>query len=74
MPMAYIGGVGVDREKCDDVAAAGYRGFAFSLVVKPDPLTTGSWPATRRRRPPAQHPFRGKSHPWSVLTWPTPTR
>jgi hypothetical protein len=42
MPMAYVGGVGVDREKCDDVAAAGYRGFAFSLVVKPDPLTTGS--------------------------------
>jgi cation diffusion facilitator CzcD-associated flavoprotein CzcO len=28
--MAYIGGVGVYREKCDDVAAKGYEGFALS--------------------------------------------
>jgi cation diffusion facilitator CzcD-associated flavoprotein CzcO len=27
--MAYIGGVGVYREKCDDVAAKGYEGFAL---------------------------------------------
>jgi cyclohexanone monooxygenase len=28
--MAYIGGVGVYREKCDDVAAKGYEGFALT--------------------------------------------
>jgi cyclohexanone monooxygenase len=28
--MAYIGGVGLYREKCDEVAARGYEGFAFS--------------------------------------------
>jgi cyclohexanone monooxygenase len=27
--MAYIGGVGVYRDKCDEVAANGYEGFAF---------------------------------------------
>ena len=27
--MAYIGGVGVYREKCDEVVANGYEGFAF---------------------------------------------
>jgi cyclohexanone monooxygenase len=28
--MPYIGGVGVYREKCDAVAAAGYEGFTLS--------------------------------------------
>jgi cyclohexanone monooxygenase len=28
--MPYIGGVGVYREKCDEVAAKGYEGFRFS--------------------------------------------
>ena len=28
--MAYIGGVGVYRQKCDDVAAKGYEGFALA--------------------------------------------
>jgi hypothetical protein len=28
--MPYIGGVGVYREKCDQVAADGYEGFALS--------------------------------------------
>jgi cyclohexanone monooxygenase len=28
--MPYIGGVGVYRQKCDDVAAKGYEGFAFT--------------------------------------------
>jgi cyclohexanone monooxygenase len=27
--MPYIGGVGVYRQKCDEVAAAGYAGFAL---------------------------------------------
>jgi cyclohexanone monooxygenase len=29
--MPYVGGVGVYREKCDDVAAKGYEGF--TLIV-----------------------------------------
>jgi cyclohexanone monooxygenase len=28
--MPYIGGVGVYREKCDAVAAAGYEGFTLA--------------------------------------------
>jgi cyclohexanone monooxygenase len=32
--MAYIGGVGVYRDRCDEVAANGYEGFAF--VPEPD--------------------------------------
>ncbi|MBK1657141.1 flavin-containing monooxygenase [Paracraurococcus ruber] len=28
--MPYIGGVGVYREKCDEIAAGGYTGFAFT--------------------------------------------
>jgi cyclohexanone monooxygenase len=28
--MPYIGGVGVYRAKCDDVAARGYEGFALT--------------------------------------------
>ena len=28
--MPYIGGVGVYRQKCDDVAAKGYEGFALT--------------------------------------------
>jgi cyclohexanone monooxygenase len=27
--MPYIGGVGVYRQKCDEVAAKGYEGFAL---------------------------------------------
>jgi len=30
--MPYVGGVGVYREKCDEVAANGYEGFAVSAV------------------------------------------
>jgi monoamine oxidase len=28
--MPYIGGVGVYRQKCDEIAAKGYEGFAFA--------------------------------------------
>jgi cyclohexanone monooxygenase len=28
--MPYIGGVGVYRQKCDEIAAAGYTGFTLS--------------------------------------------
>jgi cyclohexanone monooxygenase len=28
--MPYVGGVGVYRQKCDEIAAAGYPGFAFA--------------------------------------------
>jgi cyclohexanone monooxygenase len=27
--MPYVGGVGVYRQKCDEVAAAGYQGFSL---------------------------------------------
>ncbi|NBU29773.1 MAG: cyclohexanone monooxygenase, partial [Caulobacteraceae bacterium] len=30
--MPYVGGVGPYREKCDEVAARGYEGFALSSV------------------------------------------
>jgi cyclohexanone monooxygenase len=30
--MPYIGGVGVYRQKCDEVAAKGYEGFALRQV------------------------------------------
>jgi cyclohexanone monooxygenase len=30
--MPYIGGVGVYRQKCDEVAAKGYEGFALDGV------------------------------------------
>jgi cyclohexanone monooxygenase len=33
--MAYIGGVGTYREKCDDVAAKGYEGFALARAAAP---------------------------------------
>jgi cation diffusion facilitator CzcD-associated flavoprotein CzcO len=33
--MAYIGGVGVYREKCDEVAANGYEGFALDRAAAP---------------------------------------
>jgi cation diffusion facilitator CzcD-associated flavoprotein CzcO len=36
--MAYIGGVGVYRDKCDEVAAHGYPGFTFSS----EPSLTGA--------------------------------
>jgi cation diffusion facilitator CzcD-associated flavoprotein CzcO len=32
--MPYIGGVGVYRQKCDEVAAKGYEGFAISARVR----------------------------------------
>jgi cyclohexanone monooxygenase len=28
--MPYIGGVGVYRQRCDEIAAKGYEGFALS--------------------------------------------
>ena len=31
--MPYVGGVGVYRQKCDEVAAKNYEGFALSLGV-----------------------------------------
>jgi cyclohexanone monooxygenase len=31
--MPYIGGVGLYREKCDDVAAKGYEGFALKSAA-----------------------------------------
>jgi cyclohexanone monooxygenase len=31
--MPYIGGVGVYRQTCDDVAADGYRGFVLSQAA-----------------------------------------
>ncbi len=33
--MAYIGGVGVYRERCDEVAANGYEGFALAPAATP---------------------------------------
>jgi cation diffusion facilitator CzcD-associated flavoprotein CzcO len=33
--MAYIGGVGTYREKCDDVAAKGYEGFELARAAAP---------------------------------------
>jgi cyclohexanone monooxygenase len=33
--MAYIGGVGVYRQRCDDVAANGYEGFALTPTGAP---------------------------------------
>lgn len=37
--MPYIGGVGVFREKCDEVAARGYAGFRLSSAVKSGDVT-----------------------------------
>jgi cyclohexanone monooxygenase len=33
--MPYIGGVGVYRQKCDEVAAKGYEGFALHRTPPP---------------------------------------
>ena len=33
--MPYIGGVGVYRESCDEVAAKGYEGFALTPAGAP---------------------------------------
>jgi hypothetical protein len=33
--MAYIGGVGAYRQKCDEVAASGYEGFALTPAGAP---------------------------------------
>jgi cyclohexanone monooxygenase len=33
--MPYIGGVGVYREICNDVAAKGYQGFTMSVAEQP---------------------------------------
>jgi cyclohexanone monooxygenase len=35
--LPYIGGVGTYREKCDEIAASGYAGFAFDPVEKKAP-------------------------------------
>jgi hypothetical protein len=32
--MAYLGGVGVYRQECDEVAAQGYKGFALSGIAQ----------------------------------------
>jgi cyclohexanone monooxygenase len=37
--MPYIGGVGVYRQKCDEVAARGYEGFALSRSQDLSPNT-----------------------------------
>jgi cyclohexanone monooxygenase len=33
--MPYIGGVGAYRQKCDEVAASGYEGFALAPAATP---------------------------------------
>jgi cyclohexanone monooxygenase len=33
--MPYIGGVGVYRQICNDVAAKGYEGFAMTAAQRP---------------------------------------
>jgi cyclohexanone monooxygenase len=33
--MAYIGGVGVYRQMCDEVAAKGYEGFTLEGAMTP---------------------------------------
>jgi cyclohexanone monooxygenase len=39
--MPYVGGVGTYRQKCDEVAAKGYEGFALSGVTR-----SPSWSST----------------------------
>ena len=33
--MPYVGGVGAYREKCDEVARAGYEGFTLTRAATP---------------------------------------
>ncbi|MFT4116286.1 flavin-containing monooxygenase [Bradyrhizobium sp.] len=40
--MPYIGGVGVYRRICDEVAAKGYEGFVMAAETRPRSLATGS--------------------------------
>jgi cyclohexanone monooxygenase len=40
--MPYIGGVGVYRQICDDVAAKGYEGFAMTAAARPRVAAAGS--------------------------------
>jgi cyclohexanone monooxygenase len=39
--MPYIGGVGVYRRICDEVAAKGYEGFAMEAEAQPRRRGTG---------------------------------
>jgi cyclohexanone monooxygenase len=40
--MPYIGGVGVYRQICNDVAAKGYEGFAMSQAVSTQRMAASS--------------------------------
>jgi cyclohexanone monooxygenase len=40
--MPYIGGVGIYRKICDDVAAKGYEGFAMTPAARPQKLAMSS--------------------------------
>jgi cyclohexanone monooxygenase len=40
--MPYIGGVGVYRQICNDVAAKGYEGFAMTATKQPQKLAASS--------------------------------
>jgi cyclohexanone monooxygenase len=40
--MPYIGGVGVYRQICNDVAAKGYEGFAMTAVERPQKMAASS--------------------------------
>lgn len=37
--LPYIGGVDAYRAKCDEVAAAGYEGFALQVVGQPEAVS-----------------------------------
>jgi cyclohexanone monooxygenase len=39
--MPYIGGVGVYRRICDEVAAKGYEGFVMEAEMQPRRVVTG---------------------------------
>ncbi len=40
--MPYIGGVGVYRQICNDVAANGYEGFAMGMATQPQKMVASS--------------------------------
>jgi len=40
--MPYIGGVGVYRQICNDVAAKGYEGFAMTGAEQPQKMAASS--------------------------------
>jgi cyclohexanone monooxygenase len=40
--MPYIGGVGVYRQICNNVAAKGYKGFAMTAAQRPQKMAASS--------------------------------